>query len=834
MSKNEAQTRFDLIDPALIDKCGWSRSDIRIEETAAPVDIIYGKGKRRPKGRTDYVLRRPLTPGGEPAPLAIVEAKREGLPPEHGLQQGKGYRVGHLHNVPFVFSSNGHLFVEYDEDAGTTSKPRPMSEFPKPDELVQRYLTARGLPAPTADAMKLLNTSYHQGREHLRYYQDAAARAALEKIVRQWLTRDLPRVLLALGTGSGKTRIAAALLRRIFDAGFMGRGLFLCDRTELRDNGLGDFQAAFGNDAAEVDTKHPQKNARVLIATYQTLGQDMEQYDDTCYLDEPPQHVLKPKVAKYRTGKESDDDEVRDANFFLKHYPPGYFDVIVIDECHRSAWGDWHFILEQNKQAIQIGLTATPRQIRMPEAKDEETRRKIEEDRRLLADNLRYFGEPAYEYTYQQGVADGYLAPADLETYDLFHDEQDQPERVRGVYRDDIAAKDLSNALTGAAVGAEAVALRTEGSSLESRLVMPDRVEAMCVHFFQRLLATGDGDPLQKTIIFCASDHHADLVANEMNTLYAAWCKANRRRRVQTYAFKCMASSSGQELIPEFRERQRSHFIATTKDLLTTGVNVPCVRNIVFFRYIHSPILFHQMIGRGTRIYPPDKLMFRIFDYTGATALFGADFVSPPPPEPKPPGPPGPEPPPPPPPIKVKGVQVDVVDTGRFNLMTKDGRLTRVTPQEYQQRLIEELTAAVPTLAEFRAHWLDPAQRQEMMADLAAHNLIPELLREAAHMEAYDEFDVLAAFAYRVRPLTRAQRAAKFGDTGPEWLIQLPQPTAKVIRKIIRQFEQAGTGALETGQLWKTIGEPNALETLRQGGQPAELLRKTKETLFAA
>jgi type I restriction enzyme R subunit len=239
------------------------------------------------------------------------------------------------------------------------------------------------------------------------------------------------------------------------------------------------------------------------------------------------------------------------------------------------------------------------------------------------------------------------------------------------------------------------------------------------------------------------------------------------------------------------------------------------------------------MIGRGTRIYEPEKLMFRVFDYTGATALFGTEFISPPPPPPPSEGP-KPPPPPPPPPIKVKGVQVDVVDTGRFNLMNKDGRLTRVTPQEYQQRLIDELTAAVPTLAEFRTRWLAPAQRQELMAELAAHNLIPELLREAAHMEAYDEFDVLAAFAYRVQPLTRAQRAAKFGDTGPAWLIQLPQPTAKVIRKIVKQFEKAGTGALETGQLWKTIGEPNALETLRQGGQPAALLRKTKEALLAA
>jgi type I restriction enzyme, R subunit len=111
MSRHEAQTRFDLIDPALFE-CGWVRADIRLEETLPAVDIVYGKGRRRPTGRTDYVLRRPLEPNTEPIPLAIIEAKREGLPPEHGLQQGREYRLGHLHHVPFVFSSNGHQFVE--------------------------------------------------------------------------------------------------------------------------------------------------------------------------------------------------------------------------------------------------------------------------------------------------------------------------------------------------------------------------------------------------------------------------------------------------------------------------------------------------------------------------------------------------------------------------------------------------------------------------------------------------------------------------------------------------------------------------------------------------
>jgi type I restriction enzyme, R subunit len=616
--------------------------------------------------------------------------------------------------------------------------------------------------------------------------------------------------------------VAAVLLHKLFKAGWLGRALFVCDRTELRDNGLGDFQNLFGNDAAEVDTKNPQKNARVLIATYQTLT------------DKQPGRYPPGGEGK---GEGEPSGSTIDATFFLKHYPPGYFHAIVIDECHRSAWGDWHVILEQNQQAIQIGLTATPRQLELglPEAADEATRKTVEEERRRLADNYRYFGEPVYEYTYLQGVEDGYLAPVDIEQWDLYHDWQQQPERLRGVHREDMEGKDLTNALTGSKVTKDRVAVVTEGPSLEQKLIMPDRIRSMCDHPFNQLLVTGDHDPLQKSIIFCASDHHADLVTNELNNIYARWCEATHARRTQTYAFKCMSSVNGQALIPIFRGRQSTHFVATTKDLLSTGVNVPCVRNIVFFRYLQSPILFHQMVGRGTRIdAATGKLMFRIFDYTGATALFGTEFKTPPPPAPTPEPPPEP-PPDPQAPTRAKGFQIAIQSAGHFNLLSVDGKVTRVTQEQYRQRLIEELTQLVPTLSDFRQRWLVAGERQEMLKQLRDKGLVPETVC-ADELQTYDEFDVLAALAYGIQPLTRQQRAARFGDGAPDWLIQLPQPSAKVIRAIVRQFEQSGTPALEAQDLWRTpeMRELKGLQALKQGGQPADLLRKTKETLFAA
>jgi hypothetical protein len=160
--RNEQQTRFELINPALAQR-GWLLSDIRVEEMAKQLDIIDGKPVRRLVGRTDYLLRRPLAEGAEPIPLAIIEAKHEGRSPTHGLQQGKEYRVGELNNVPFVFSSNGHLFIDYDEATGQTSEAKPLSEFPRPEELVSRYLAQRQLPV-TADALKLLTTGYTKPR----------------------------------------------------------------------------------------------------------------------------------------------------------------------------------------------------------------------------------------------------------------------------------------------------------------------------------------------------------------------------------------------------------------------------------------------------------------------------------------------------------------------------------------------------------------------------------------------------------------------------------------------------------------------------------------------
>ncbi|MCS7227968.1 MAG: DEAD/DEAH box helicase family protein, partial [Endomicrobia bacterium] len=582
---SEADTKAKLIDPAL-HKVGWTEDLIHREETACPIDVIDGIPQRRGRGRIDYLLRIKISPDTQPIAVALLEAKKNTEPPDKGLEQAKRYAK--LHNVPFVYSTNGYLFVEYDNFTGKTSSPVPMDKFPTPYQLRKRYEEGKGFSLESQQAKPLL-INYPGGETIRRYYQDAAIRATLERIA-----QGKKRILLYLATGSGKTFIAVHILKKIADAGQLRKALFVCDRDELRSQALSAFQNVFGADAAEVTSSNPQKNARILIATYQTLN----------------------------VASETDD-----AKFFIENYPENYFSHIIIDECHRSAWGKWSIILRRNPDAIQIGLTATPRWF--SEGLKEED---IKDDKEITANNYKYFGEPVYEYDISQGIEDGYLAACVIIRREIDLDQQ-------GITKEEIKKRQPKDPFTGQLVREENIKDKYEAESFEDKIQLPDRVKAMCKDLFNMLLQTGG--PHQKTVIFCVRDTHADAVAIELNNLYAEWCIKNNQQRLEPYAFKCTASVSGSTYLADLRGSQRSHFIATTVDLITTGVDVPILQNVVFFRYIKSPILFHQMLGRGSRIHPPtNKLMFRVYDYTNATRLLGKLGPAPIPSPPSPPSPP--------------------------------------------------------------------------------------------------------------------------------------------------------------------------------------------------
>jgi len=784
-SYSEADTIHKLIKPSIY-TCGWTEDNLRYEENAG-ANIINPDTSRvqKDKKRIDITLRVKVAPETQPVAVALIEAKAAKYPPTRGLEQAKLYAGAKRLNVPFVYATNGFLFVEYDSLTGLTTQPRPMSEFPTPDELRRRYEQRMGFSLEDELAKPLLEP-YVGGEASRRYYQDAAIRAALEKIA-----AGGNRVLLTLATGSGKTRIAVNLLKRIADAGQLRRALFLCDRDELRKQATGAFQEIFGNDAAPVSGKDAQKNARILIATYQTLDIDT---DDA------------------------------DANFLTANYPPNFFSHIIIDEAHRSAWGKWSQVLRINPDAIQIGLTATPRQLKVegdtPEA---------HADQQISADNIAYFGEPVYEYEIGQGIEDGYLAACEIRKSTVNLDET-------GITIADILARNPTDAITGERISEAKLREIYQKQNYADDILLPDRVLAMTQDLFQHLLDTGD--PHQKTIIFCVRDTHADAIAGVLNNLYAEWCTANGVKRAAPYAFKCTAANQGRDYLADLRGSNRTHFIATTVDLLTTGVDVPSVRNIVFFRYVKSPISFYQMIGRGTRLHTPtEKLMFRVYDYTDATDNFGKDFITAVAPEPsQSDGDTEHEQPEREPIIQVEGFDVRVTLAGRYIVADIDGQAMPLTIEEYREYVASNLLREVDTLEAFRALWVNPAERGELLAKLPSAGRSVVLLQKLTQMDAYDLYDILGELGYGLTPRTRTERAEAFNYKHIDWMDKLTPAAAATIRAIAAQFAFDGTDGLENPHIFRAPEVANAggLDSLKTVGKPAEVLRETKERMFAA
>lgn len=355
MSMNEADTRYHLIDPVLRDKGYVSRDRITLETvlTPPPVEPSGPKGRRRKgPGRTDYLLCVQVSDMPKAMPVAVLEAKKEGDDPLKGMQQARGYADTLRFDVKYVFSTNGHQYGEYDRFTELINGPAPFLNFPPHPDLTARYAKDSGIDLTQPEAAILFQADSPAWSQS-RYYQDAAIRAAFEKIILDRQAAESPRVLLTLATGAGKTIIATNLLWRLLQAGQLPKpALFLCDRDELREQAYAKLKAAFGDNARIVKTErgaNAAANARVHIATYQTLGLD-----------------------------DGDPGDGGFASFLSEHYGEDTFSVIIIDECHRSAWGRWSEVLRRNPNAVHIGLTATPRKL-------EQSEKSTKEDREITA-----------------------------------------------------------------------------------------------------------------------------------------------------------------------------------------------------------------------------------------------------------------------------------------------------------------------------------------------------------------------------------------------------------------------------------------------------------------
>jgi len=800
MSMNEADTRYHLIDPVLREKGYVSRERITLETvlTPPPVEPSGPKGRRRKgPGRTDYLLCVQLGDMPKAMPVAVLEAKKENDDPLKGMQQARGYAETSRFALKYVFSTNGRLYGEYDRFTDLFSDT-PLSlkiDFPTHDELTARYAKAIGLDLTGPEAAMLFQAD-SPAWSQTRYYQDAAIRAAFEKILLDHQTSRAPRVLLTLATGAGKTIIATNLLWRLSQAGQLPKpALFLCDRDELREQAYTKLKAAFGDNARIVKTEkggNAAANARIHIATYHTLG----------------------------------IDEEGDASFLTEHYGQDAFSVIIIDECHRSAWGKWSEVLRRNPDAIHIGLTATPRKL-------EQSDKTSKEEQEITANNRQYFGEPVYEYTLIQAQEDGYLAACEIIKRKASIDSAT-------FTKEEILKAGVRDIKTGKPLTADDLTKdEYTGKDFDDELFIELRTPKMCADLFQLLCE--NGGPEQKVIIFCTREIHADRVAQHMNNCYVRWCREQGRTPKDLYAFKCMGgANNGADLIEPMRGSGERAFIACTVDLLEAGVDIERLNAVVFFRYLQSPIKFYQMVGRGTRIHEEtQKYKFWLYDYTDVTSLFGTDFIT------KPPrsggggkggrggddddgGSDGPHV------AETRGQYVVVNPQGRFILAQRDGRDTPIPVDEYRREVIQRVLSEAHNLDEFRALWIETQKRKNLIDHLLGDNFSPEVIREIDHMADFDLYDFFGHHGYHARALKRPERGELFIRGNQPWFDGMDAKAAIVLKGLGHQFALNGTEALETPSLWDVpeIRQAGGLDALRVLGRPTQVMHEAKGRLF--
>lgn len=605
MPLNESDTRALLIDP-LLNRAGWTRSQVTREHYYRPdwqytlgrVVLRGGQAEREKPRIMDYLLRYT-----DAFPIAVVEAKAENVPANAGLEQAKRY--ARENNLMFAYATNGHEIIEWDGFSDTT---RILTEFPSPDDLWNRWSLNTGIPSPqeverrigglhprydaAVAAARQRNPLLHpyappiltHGSEP-RYFQEAAIRETLVRIM-----RGQRRILLTMATGTGKTFTALQIVWKLIKSGWLhqqrgrsGKVLFLADREVLRNqayNAFSPFAAERGDPRFMLDGKRRLSLQHDLyFGIYQTLW------------------------AEDARGKR-----------LFERFPRDFFDVVIIDEAHRSGFGTWREILDHFERAIHLGMTATPKQDENIDTYAyfcaEEPPIPIDEQ----DPSKGFIHKPAYTYSLGQGIEDGFLA-----TYKVH----------RVLSNVDKNGLHIAKVLEQGAelIVPEDAEVREEyhTPNFEREIRLPDRTQTLVRHLAKLLRQFG---PMHKTMVFCVDMEHAQEVARLLNNEFSDLGLG------ENYAVPIVSEEGeqAQRWLNQFQDSdRRTPVVATTAELLSTGVDVPACRNIVFLKTISSPILFKQIIGRGSRLDPAtDKLWFRIIDYTNATRLLDPRWDCPP------------------------------------------------------------------------------------------------------------------------------------------------------------------------------------------------------------
>jgi type I restriction enzyme R subunit len=772
---NEADTCREFVTPRLVE-AGWGAPPHAIGEqrtfTSGRIIVAGGTVRRGKQKRADYLLyyRRDYL-------LAVVEAKEVGLPVETGVQQARMY--AEILGLKFAYATNGHRIIEIDYTTGTECE---VERYATPDELFARLSSAAHFSADSA-AHVLEPFNLISGKVP-RYYQQIAINRVIEAAL-----LGQKRILATLATGTGKTCVAFQICWKLWNSRWNRTGeyrrpkiLFLADRNLLVDDPMAKMFAPFGDARHKISGGDTSQSRDMYFAIYQSLS-------------------------------------TANADVF-RQYPPDFFDMIIIDECHRGSSRDqstWRAALEYFAPAVQFGMTATP-------LRDESR------------DSYEYFGNPVYTYSLRQGIEDGFLAPY----------------RVHRVITTVDAAGWRPSKAELDRYGREVPDEEYQTKDFERVVALRARTRAMARHLTDFLKGT---DRFAKTLVFCVDQEHAAEMRQELINLNSDLVK-----QYPDYVCRVTADegSIGLTHLAHFQDVDKpAPVILTTSQLLTTGVDAEMVKNVVLARAVGSRSEFKQIIGRGTRLKVDyGKEYFNIIDFTGTATRHFADpdfdgepsrieevtvdesgeLVSITETEPKtqpvgydlPEEQIGPatgvlinEPQPEPRKFYIDGGEVEVIGHLVYDLDTDGKKLQVVKYTEYSGRAVRTL---YPTREALKSAWADPDTRVVVLRELAEHGISFEELATSSDQPDADPFDLLCHLAWNAPLLTRRQRALAARRQAQDLFAQYGETAREILTLLLERYVERGILQFSTlSELMKVqpfdrFGSPSEIATRHFGG----------------
>ena len=742
----EEDIKLNYITPALLSK-GWQSKitmETAVKLTDGKVNLKGNLAVREPAKKADYLLYISAN-----NPIAVVEAKDNNHSVSYGLQQAMTY--AQMLDLPFAYSSNGDGFAEHDFITGT-EREFGMDEFPTEEELLARLNQEANI-SPAQEAIRQQPYYSSQKTYPPRYYQRIAINRTVDAIA-----RGQDRLLLVMATGTGKTYTAFQIVYRLLQSGMKQKILYLADRNILVDQSI---QQDFAPLEKVIHKINFAKDNRRTISSHQVYFSLYQQLI-------------------------GDDDE----EHFSELFTPDFFDLIIVDECHRGSAKDdsrWRRILEYFSSATQIGMTATPKETK-------------------YISNITYFGDPIYTYSLKEGIEDGFLAPFKVINIQTSISDGWRPHKGQLDYYGNLIPDRIYN-----------------NSDYDYNIIIADRILMVAKEITEYLKAT---DRMAKTIVFCATEDAAERMRQALVNLNADMVKKN-----PDYVVRITGSDEyGKAKLGYFISASAKYpVIATTSKLLSTGADCKMTKLIVLDEMIGSMTEFKQILGRGTRLREKDgKMSFAVMDFRNVTRLFadpdwdGPIEVDPDYPKKTGPGPgPGPDLPPgpplPPPPLDPKlfvdrnGCRVEITHK-LVSVYDTNGKLLR--QESITDYTKSNILGRYASLENFIRQWSAEDKKAAIRDLLLQQGIDLERMKADQNMSDVDDYDFICHVAFDKKPLTRRERA--YNVKKRDFLSKYSGVAREVLEALLDKYMNTGIYEVEKTEILQ-------LDPFLKYGKPAKI-----------